>query len=308
MLKSQIDNKKNDFTIVTTCEHIEKVYAVIEASFKEYFDKLFGHDAKAVTSTFRNAFGKFREESKKYIDFFDEDAIQEFLDDDPRAFKAALQRECPIIHRCVYSQSEEMKDWKMIFRSSKSEELLDTFLNLMAFAKEYATNAESGNYSSIDRWEDFNLASLDEDRRYRVPGVIGTGIKSTVLYHHYPHIFPIRGRSGLYSLYFLTDGRDFDLPSETSEFLMIHDTHSIDTSDPDAHNYKMYHNWQYPYDLFTSYAMKIFRLIAKELENLDIHVSERHRYIYVQKFFDSVNELHYDHIRTMLGELEVIDA
>lgn len=319
MIKSQIENDPSDFDIYNTDDHIDKVYKKIEDNFEKYFglmiekapsfllhSKLGGakkdeiNFGKIAGSLFNYDIVLFEEEREKYLHIFSDDSLQEFLED-PNAFKAALQSGCPIIRQCIFSKRQVMREWQKSFKLASGSDLLQMFVNLTQFAKECKSNYKPEVYFDYDKYEEFKFDELDEEG-YGVPGVIGTGIKSVVLYNFYPEIFPSRTRIGLYGLYFLTDMEHFDLPSRTSEFLMINDLVNLaDASEKGRHNYKMDQNYWYSYGPYTLYALRIYKLIKNRYKEEKIQLNDELKYVYVKKFMESICKQYDEQIRSMLG-------
>jgi len=219
MIRSKIDNEPREFDLVREKEHIEKVMERINKNFDNFFTNMYIDPdvqklreqlhAKALkkdqTKDLKNICNKgikdFQKESERYKSFFNQDSFQNFWDYDIKAFKSSLKKECPVILHSMHSKLESMKVWKERFNYTNSEELLETFQNLLSFADDYANDVDIVHYSKIDQWQDFGFELIDE-KEYGVLGVIGMGIKSITLFHIYPHIFPRRGRRSLLGLFF----------------------------------------------------------------------------------------------------------
>ncbi len=254
-------------------------------------------DNKAELQTrFEEAIEAYDNKQAKYQEFFDREALQEYQDDDPSLFKSNLSKYCPVVHRCVYSTRPEMVEWQMKFKDTPSQELLDIFVNLVSFADEYVENCDLRKFKAFDEWGEFDFEPLEEDENYSVQGVVGMGIKSEVLYHLYPHIFPKRGRLDVYGLYFLSGMEDFGLPGKNSEFLMINDMKNAYT-----HNLKMDHNYWYPYSLFSLYTMRLVRLIAGKSKSAGVELDNKYRFVYAAAFLEHVCKQNRESMEVMLG-------
>lgn len=324
MLRSIVATDESEFSEIKEHDHIVQVWNVMSKNFERYYDSwiisagtslsLQGlsekfhvktpkrDDYPALQELFAKSIAEFHNMQDKYQAFFDREALQEYQDEDPTLFKTALSRGCPVIHRCTYSERPEMHEWQMKFKDTPSQELLDIFVNLVAFADEYADLCDLSKFNQYDNVEDFGFEPLEEDENYRVQGVVGMGIKSEVLYNLYPHIFPKRGRLDVYGLYFLSGKEDFGLQGTCSEFLMVNDTHDAYIHNLTmVHNLKMDHNYWYPYSLFSLYVLRLARRIAEKAKNVGLVVDEKCKLIYVASFLDHVCKQERESIDIMLG-------
>ena len=184
----------------------------------------------------------------------------------------------------------------MKYNRTPSAELLATFERLISFSDEYiADSGDEEQYSQFTQSEEFDFGGFEEERS-SIPGVVGGGIKSIVLYHLHPRVFPERSGTALYGLYFLTEGSYFGLRSKTSEFLMIDDK-----QDGADKNIKMDHNYWYNYRLFASHVKEIAHRIGVACEKVGLPFDVAYRYVYVAAFLEHVCEQHEDAVKTMRG-------
>jgi hypothetical protein len=321
MLRSIVAEDVSEFDQIRTDVHIAEVYDAISTSFERYYDSWVSSagaslslaelstkfrvkvpkrdDKPALQQLFSQAIDGYTKMQAKYEAFFDRDALQEYQDVDPTLFKSNLSKHCPVVHRCVYSTRPEMAEWQMKFKDTPSQELLDIFVNLVNFADEYAEECDLKKFKAYDDFKEFGFEPLDEDESYSVQGVIGMGIKSEVLYHLYPQIFPKRGRLDVYGLYFLSGMEDFGLQGKNSEFLMINDMHDAHTR-----NLKMDHNYWYPYGLFSLYIIRLTRLLAQKGNAVGLSLDDKYRFVYVGQFLAHVCEENRESMEVMLGGLQ----
>lgn len=321
MLISNLEKSNNDFSHIGEDKHIASVFKDIETNFYKYFQTM-GNDTASyaeqlesvfsvkISATSRNkqqvngvknlfvdAIAEFDKEKVKYCNFFNYESLEEFFDDQ-NSFKPSLRRECPIINRCVNSRRSEMFNWQYLFTETASSDLLNIFYNLIGFADEYKQNCDLKEYASFNSLEDFNFNYV-QGEECTISGVISMGINSNILYYTSPGLFPIRSRRDLYGLYFLSDCKPYDLPSKSSEFLMIDD--KIKSN---QHNIKMEYNYFYPYNIYALYSLRIYRLIQQKCSQLGIDVIDKYRYVYVHTFLNHVCSQHIKQIKTMLGNDE----
>lgn len=206
-----------------------------------------------------------------------------------------LVTKCPVIQKTIHSKREELHDWKIRFGKADSQELADIFANLIDFQSNYADSIDPRAYAKFDSVEDFEFGEIEEPD-YSVEGVIGMGIKSAVLYHLEPALFPRRSRLDLYALYFLAGRGTFGLPSDSSEFLMINDHIEVGNQ-----NLKVEHNYWYPYNLFSLYEMRLFRWLTAACRKHGVALDPAYRYVYTAAFNDHICEVEKEYVQVMMG-------
>lgn len=294
--------------------HIEDVVAEIKINFQNYFSRFITLDAGRVLSDkdikkLANKFGiknvkanddinkskrlkmiikegieHFEKDRNKYLDIFDEEALEEY-EDDPSYFKSTiLKNNCPIIHSTIHNKNaKELDKYRLEFRLSDPNELLTVVNNLYIFATEYHQNYEKEEYDEISTYSDLDVDDLDTDD-YTVYGVIGGGIKSHMLYKVYPSVFPNRSRDAIWALWYLSGKKTFGCEQD-SEFLMIDIDKTITQQ-----------NYFYPYELFTFYAHQIYQLIAQSIDKEKVYIDDEYRYVIVDEFLSFVAKEHEEEI------------
>lgn len=323
MLRSNINTDKSDFNRIKEANHIEDVWNVIEKNIPLYFSKmikpinLFAElkentsikvqslapdMRKRISEIFEGGVKKYEKDKKKYQDFFSEESMHEFEDeDDPKSFKSALSTKVPVILKARNSKREMMRDWQEKFACSKASDVYAIFFNLIDFMKDYVskTNAtQLGRFNNVADLE--KLFVLNEDDDYNVPGVIGMGIKSSVLFNLNPKYFLGANKNTLYGYYFLSECEHFRLPSQTNEFIMINDMKQESNR---RHNTNMLidQNYWYPYDLFMFYGLKTYRKLKELCSKFNYNLDETNRFVHVNTFMSSIWDAEYDKIKTMTG-------
>jgi hypothetical protein len=311
MFRSTYDAER---TIVLTDEHIQTVWSAIEAHFKDYFDRFVascqnaadpellaatlgkkfkvkivasGDRGPGVEAAFRDAITSFEESADVYRGFFNEDVLQEYEELNASEFKRALQKRanCPIVSKCVTSRRDEMHEWQRKFNGRDPRELRAVFRELHNSAMEYATGTKADSYARYDSWQALRLDWFDDDDNLRAEGVVGTGIKSTVLYHLNPQMFPLCDTDALFALYFLSGKDSFGLPSDSNEFIMVNDR----KPDPSMID-RIDRNYWYPYALFALFQLRIYRLIEAACEDLHVKLDSAYRYVYCNTVMKHVIE------------------
>ena len=304
----------NEYDLVREPDHIAKVWAAVERALPEYWDQFvkngrqetpaarlaakFGGDAiqkeaAVMARVFEKVIESYEKEATKYRTFFDPDAMDEFYDD-PNAFKHGLSRDVPVIANTLRQRHAELKKWQMYFGSARPNDLLGVFSAVLDFCVEWSKSHSTAQYDKYDSPNDFGLNPLDVDERMSMVNVVGMGIKSIMLFHLDPERLPPRGRYGLYGLYFLSGRDHFRLPSESSEFLMINDVHPASDG-----SLVMDQNYWYPYDVFSLYALRVYRWIEARAKTAGFVIDRRIRYVYVERLFNAVCDQHAADLKTM---------
>ena len=269
MLRSNINTEKSDFKKVKEKEHVEKIWKLIETNIPIYFEKMIdasqelgklkGSDTfkiktsapdvrKKLSEIFEAGLSYYKKEDGKYKMFFADDRMQEFEDeDDPKAFKSKLSIKVPIILKARKSKRDMMQEWQTRFATSRAADVYAIFFNLITFMNEFVEETDERKFVAYNDSEDLaRLIVLNEDDDYNVPGVIGMGIKSSVLYYLDPRFFLSANKNSLYGFYFLSDCQHFRLPSGSNEFIMINDMKSIEHRGQ-TKNMLIDQNYWYPY-------------------------------------------------------------
>lgn len=304
----------NEYALVCQPEHVSKVWKVVEAAIPKYWElfvvaeqektpaaKLaakFGGGVSAkerviIANMFEDALESYEKEAEKYRQFFDPGAMDEYRDD-PNAFKQGLARDVPVIANTLRQRQALLKEWQMHFRSARPNDLLEVFTNVLDFREDWSKSHSAEKYATYDASADFELDPLDNEESMSLVNVVGMGIKSIMLHHLDPERFPPRGRSGLYGLFFLSGKDHFGLPSKSSEFLMINDKHPASDG-----SIIMDQNYWYPYGTFSVYAIRVFRWIGQRAKAAGFTVDPRMRYVYVDRFMESVCDQHVADLKTM---------
>ena len=309
MLKSNWE-EHGEFELIRDLTHVESVWEHIEATIEQYWDRVIeakqNKEPKGTFSLsqrveeivfqwFDKAIASYDKKAKPYLKTFDLEALEEFWDD-PNAFKQCLARDVPVIAGTLQQQSSELKEWQIAFRTTAPADLLQMFINLIDFQSEWEAADRISSFLETGDPLELELRPLDEDEDCRIDGVIGCGIKSAVLFYRDCEHFPVRNRDGLYAFYFLTEQKAFDLPSESSEFLMV------DDQGMDFRGFGMMEfNYWYEYDQYWLYAHRIYQWLSTRLSDWNIVVDDRRRFIYVNEFLKAVSKLHSEDIKTMRG-------
>jgi len=303
-----------DFERIKESDHIKIILESFDKKIPEFFKKIINRHLDKYSSLpdaskliwnqiINDSIEKYDKDSEAYRDFFSEESIDEFEEiNDPKAFKSELRNACPIIRKSLMSKLEEMQEWKEDFAYAKPQELLDTFANFLDFVRDYIDKTDEEDYKNFISFEDFSdMEDVSEDADLSLQSVIGSGIKTTVIYNINPQFFFKSVRRTLYGMYFLTTDVHDQMPSKTSEFVMIDDAKKYVSKRGSNSNFRIEHNYWYPFNIFMFYSKRIFEKLKNELEKNKISVDVKKRYIYVNAFLDQVCMEHQEAIKTMMG-------
>ena len=269
--------------------HIASVLDAIQHNFPKYFSKL--QDSKQL---FDDAIKVHEKEYPAYQNYLDLEALDEF-EADPNAFKRETRANCPIIRRCLMSQDEIMKSYKVSFAGVDGQDLLHTIYNVAVFGQEYSESFDHRKHESSKSYKTLGLTEL-ADETYSCIGVVGYGIQSTLLYSLYPHAFAHRSQNAVWSLFFLSGRQDFGLGEEGSEFLMVRPQYGTCEQ-----------NYFYPPELFGYYALQVYRMLKDADPSLKKMFNREYRYTYLDVFFDHVANIHREDINALKWTSEHVE-
>lgn len=287
-------------------KHIQKVLDKIKENFQGYFDKFLEsqqshipqdridtlHDrfivdsegkhlvldrSRACRELFEEAISDFEKDKKAYVDLFDQELLEEY-EDDPQQFKScALKIDTPVIRKTLRNlYAEQLDKYRAAFARANAVDLLTVVSRLSKFSEDYLQNKYNAEtFEDIVYYKDFNLTVLDTEE-YTVHGVIGGGIKSTMLFKNYPDVFSSRSRLAVWALWYLVGKQKFGCKMD-SEFLMI-----------DLKQNSVQQNYFYPYELFEFYVLQIYLLIKNAAKRLGVEVNSAYRFVYVDAFLSFI--------------------
>lgn len=264
--------------------HVANVLSDLESSFADYF-RTFRSGDMPLKQRFADALKSFKGEQKHYLDLFHLDALEDY-GYDPSAFKADLNRRCPIIRRCLMSPAKVMDAYRRNFYTAGGARLLEVTENIVRYAHRHIIDFDNDAHESAASVDELRLGDID-DEEYTAYGVIGGGIRSRFLYMLYPRAFPNRSQNSIWALYFLSNRKDYGF-RDGSEFLMV---------EPE----RAQQNYFYPYDLFAYYALKQLNQLRAACDTEVGELDSHYRYVYLDAFFDHVADTNRDAIQCLLG-------
>ncbi|HPL69731.1 MAG TPA: hypothetical protein PLR56_06035 [Brevefilum sp.] len=271
-------------------DHINRVVDELTKGFETYFESF---RLEPLNAMFAEYISEHQNEQDAYAEYLDMDVLEEY-GFDPNAFKAYTRSRCPIIHRCLWSQDEIMKSYKRAFNETSGREILDAVKNISLFGTKYVDEFDDDAHEDLAYPADIGLETLN-DSEYLVPGVIGYGIQSTLLYGVYPRQFARRSQNSVWSLYFLSNRKDFGL-LDGSEFLLV----KADKGTTEQ-------NFLYPVQLFGFYALQVCLLLKYACEERGLILDNAYRYVYLEAFNDYVANLHWSDINILRRSSEDVE-
>lgn len=314
VLHSMRDNDiwEEEYQLMKNQSHFEKVWNVIYSGTPNYFISYLETVSKANPSinTEANIYTHFQKlvkehdkASKKYKEIFDPNLMDDYEADTDGFKGTVLSKNCDVIRKTLNSQAEALKDWKIQYKLAKSQQLYDTFYNMICFAEDYNKITEE-ELADIDTIVDIGFSQMVEDACY-LTGVIGPGILSTILNAIYPRIFPGKFKIGMFALYILSGKKPIDMRSDTSEFLMVKDDIHSKTG-----TIEQEHNYYYPYESFGLYSLRIYRLLNSIIET---HYNTQYkftfpddfRYVLTNDFYEYVIDINREDVKTLLGNDDI---
>lgn len=328
MLRSIARTDSAEFELARDLDHIKQVWAEIAVGMPMYWDKFVEQlrakakgtcedsgeieilgtkvqkakpkrpqasetAGKLLAKAFDDSIEEFESEASKYHKFFDEGAMEEY-EEDPNAFKHLMTKELPVIARTLRQQNKELKEWQKKFRLARPADLLAVFTNVLDFYDEWKQSHPNSRYKNYNTPEKFGLSPINDDDDLNIPGVVGMGIKTIVLFHKDPQRMPQLGRYALFGLYFLSARKPFGMVSDSSEFLMINDESRAANG-----SIVMDQNYWYPYDVFSLYLLRLYRWIKAKADEQSFTIDDQRRYVYVERFLEAVCAEHVEDMKTM---------
>jgi len=310
----KLSDTSKDFERVEEPTHVDRVLKELTLNVPKYFDAITElhkienaviptNDKVVWSKILTDGIAKFEKESLSYQKFFSEDNMEEFEEiDDAKVFKSELKKDCPIIRKSLMSSMTELQKWKEDFAMAKAQDLFETFANFLDFMRDYADATEDINYDDLETQEDFQpLFEFSNDEDLVLRNVIGAGIKTTIIYNIMPQLFCKSVRRTLYGLSFLTRDIHILMPSRTSEFIMMDDTDMNKGGRNAIANFRMEHNYWYPFNIFMLYTNHIYKIIADLLNKMGITLEPKYRFVYVNLFLELICLKEMDAVRTMMG-------
>ena len=310
----KLSDTSKDFERVEEPTHVDRVLKELTLNVPKYFatiTQLHKIENGAMSTIDKiiwsklliDGIAKFEKESQSYQKFFSEDNMEVFEEiDDAKVFKSELKKDCPIIRKSLMSSMTELQKWKEDFAMAKAQDIFETFGNFLDFMRDYADENKGIDYNNLETQEDFQpLFKFSNDEDLVLRNVIGAGIKTTIIYNIMPQLFCKSVRRTLYGLSFLTTNIHTLMPSRTSEFIMMDDTDKFKGSRNANSNFRMEHNYWYPYNIFMLYTNHIYKIIEDLLHKIGITLEPKYRFVYVNLFLELICLKEIDAVKTMMG-------
>lgn len=310
----KLSDTSKDFERVEEPTHVDRILKELTLNVPKYFatitelhkieNRVIPTIDKIIWSKLLiDGIAKFEKESQSYQKFFSEENMEEFEEiDDAKVFKSELKKDCPIIRKSLMSSMTELQKWKEDFAMAKAQAIFETFGNFLDFMRDYADEKKGIDYNDLETQEDFQpLFKFSNDEDLVLRNVIGAGIKTTIIYNIMPQLFCKSVRRTLYGLSFLTTNIHTLMPSRTSEFIMMDDTDMNKGSRNANSNFRMEHNYWYPYNIFMLYTNHIYKIIEDLFHKIGITLEPKYRFVYVNLFLELICLKEIDAVKTMMG-------
>jgi hypothetical protein len=300
-------------------EHIQKVWTIIQPNIRNYFQNYINTEGKtdgvtdAAIAKLSEAFGALAKPKSKpknsktvlgnilqqAIDDFEKDrySYQEHLDlealaeykDDVNFFKnTVLKHQIPVIRKTLQNkQAKELDKFRSSFSQSAPGNLFNVVQKIITETENWRSDwYDVSAFEKIDKLDELDYNELDGDD-YTAFGVIGGGIKSHFIYKLHPEMYPNRSREAIWSLWYLSDKKQFGC-KEDSEFLMI----NLDESTTQQ-------NYFYPYGLFSFYALLVYKELKDRYAAYGIALPVAYRFVPVDHFLSFVSRQYQSEIDTL---------
>lgn len=171
------------------------------------------------------------------------------------------------------------------FYKITAPQLMEKMNSLRLFAQENVAAREAADdqfqpIMDIGQLNDdkYNFKTIRDGKEINF--LLGTRNRSSILFHKYPGYFPIMQRNDLMSLFVLSAGATGNLRPEHCEFVKYNGNGNWVTPDEN-----------YPYQLYTWYATKIYKAILDALKGREIYErTEKCGFVSVEAFLKLVYE------------------
>ena len=164
MISSMIDTSigQKEFELLSDQDHFEEVWGIMQPRLEEYSASYFEgvshfHDlptpGRSFSEFLNEMISKNDKPHDKYFDIFDMDLMDEYAEDTEGFKSVTLKKDCDVIRKTLQSKSEALGEWKKKFFGCKSQQLYDTFFNMLSFAVDYNGEVTEEKLAGIDSIE-----------------------------------------------------------------------------------------------------------------------------------------------------------
>lgn len=314
MLQSLTDTKiwNDEYELMKEQEHFDKVWLIMKPALMDYVKQYIDGIAISGPTSAKGNYNLFLNKlitgndklNEKYHEIFDLEMMYEYGEAVDDFKNQILKKECDVIRKTLGSKSESLNEWKSKFYGVKAQKIYDTFYNIIDFSYDYDEEFDEDVMISIDEINENRLTEMEEGACY-LNGVIGYGIVSNILNHMYPRVIPGNYKVGIYSLHFLTGNfkkNGIDMPSETSEFIMVKDLTHSKTGIIEAE-----HNYFFPFQTFGLYTLRIYHVIEEEInKRFGMKYPTDYRFLITNDFYNFVTTLHREDITNLTGNDDIL--
>lgn len=209
---------------------------------------------------------------KIFRDSFNLELLKEF-EGEYETFKDESFSTIPwTVKAALKTPDEELIRYKAAYASTPPKLIFDTVKKILTRAKNYHEKMKI-DYSNIKKVKDLKLQSIN-DPELLLPGVVGLGIRSEILYRLYPSNFSIMTRKSIWGMYFLV--------GENIDFIKFEKNRD--------NEYRISHDWEYDYERFTYLCNIIANLLEIELKNYKVSMKPMYRFAYVGYFLNIISK------------------
>ncbi|MDX1972539.1 MAG: hypothetical protein SFY68_08425 [Candidatus Sumerlaeia bacterium] len=202
----------------------------------------------------------------------------------------------PLINNARHAPLETMEKWQMKL-SQSARKNPKAFFDVVRGVSEFAdTFGQHHSWESLRIQTDPALLPFDafstphpEEQSAQprpilgIPGVVGPGITSMLMYYRNPELLPARSRFALAAMHFLSEQGRFGL--ESNEFI-IWNTHTNNCST----------NYLYPYSVFYFHAVRLADLLQDAVDSLGVEFPTNFRMVLLEDFFKFVSNKNQEEI------------
>lgn len=287
-----------EYDIIRDHMHIDDTLKIISDNGKSYLKNYLRELKKNTTADyFECKIWEQHHETEKYTRFFNQYVKDESISNS-KQFRNNLGKYCPIFHGAVNSTTQLLNSWKREFHHCDCDMLYRTLYNIGLTVRNYDLLFTEEKIKEMKVWEDNKLIDMDDDdNRCYLTGVIGYGVMSTIAYNLKPRLFPGNFKQGVFSLYFLSGREPLDMPTETSEFIMVKDMETSKTGIIESD-----HNYFFPYEVYAYYSLKIYNWLRYSIyKNLQYLFPSENRYVLTNDFYSFIIKCNFDKMQTLLG-------
>ena len=268
---------------------LKQVLAELSKKGEKYFHRLMDKQTPALTKqNILQTFGKWEQtttkSSNKFMEAFGPEKMalyEDYLED----FKNAIfAKKLQTVRAALTASDPELVIYKKHFRDADNRTIYNAVKVMLAEATQYNTTiAPTVNYQSISNPSQLKMEFINNGTML-LNKIIGTSIRSEMLYNAFPMNFPLMTQPNMWAMYFLCVTADeftkFDRNAKESQI-------------------RVSHNYQYPYDRFTFLMTFLFNRLSDWVAGYGFSLRPHLRFGYVNEFLFAVHALHREDVNAL---------